>query len=50
MLNYEEVVVYESHAILPEFVIVYKKNGVHKIANWIHDQFVLNFYIFNNFY
>ena len=33
VLNYEEVVVYESHAILPEFVIVYKKNGVHKIAN-----------------
>lgn len=31
-LNYEEVAVYESQAILPEFVIVYNKNGVHKIA------------------
>ena len=31
-LNYEEVAIYESRAILPEFVIVYSKDGVHKIA------------------
>ena len=31
-LNYDEVVVYDCKAIYPEFVIVYKHNGVHKIA------------------
>ena len=31
-LNYEEVVVYKSEAILPEFIVVYKRDSVHKIA------------------
>lgn len=31
-LNYKEVAVYESRAIFPEFVIVYCKDGVQKIA------------------
>ena len=31
-LNYPEVVVYQREAILPQFVIVYRHNGVHKIA------------------
>lgn len=31
-LNYEEIVVYDRDAVLPEFIIVYEKDGVHKIA------------------
>lgn len=31
-LNYEEIVVYDGDAVLPEFIIVYNKNGVHQIA------------------
>ena len=31
-LNYPEVVVYHKEAILPQFVIVYRHDGVHKIA------------------
>ena len=31
-LNYPEVVVYRREAILPQFVIVYRHNGVHQIA------------------
>lgn len=31
-LNYDEVVVFESDAILPEFVVVYCKDNVHQIA------------------
>ena len=32
VLNYEETVVYESGAISPQFVIVYRRDGVQKIA------------------
>lgn len=31
-LNYPEVVVYQKEALLPQFVIVYRLDGVHKIA------------------
>ena len=31
-LNYAEIVVYNPDAVLPRYIIVYKKDGVHKIA------------------
>ena len=31
-LNYDEIVVYNAGAVLPQYVVVYKHNGVHKIA------------------
>ena len=31
-LNYDEIVVYDVRAVLPQFVVVYVHNGVHKIA------------------
>ena len=31
-LNYDEIVLYNHHAILPKYVIVYQKDGVKKIA------------------
>ena len=31
-LNYDEIVVYESNAVWPQYVVVYKLNGVDKIA------------------
>ena len=31
-LNYDEIVVYDVGAVLPQYVVVYKHNGVHKIA------------------
>ena len=31
-LNYDEIVLYHRHAILPKYVIVYQKDGVGKIA------------------
>ena len=31
-LNYDEIVVYDVRAVLPQYVVVYKHNGVHKIA------------------
>ena len=31
-LNYDEIVVYDVRAVLPQFVVVYEHNGVHKIA------------------
>ncbi len=32
VLNYNEIVVFESEAILPEFVVLYRKDGVEQIA------------------
>ncbi len=31
-LNYDEIVVFQSDAILPEFIVLYRKDGVHQIA------------------
>ena len=31
-LNYPEIVVYNPDAVMPRYVIVYQKNGTHKIA------------------
>ena len=31
-LNYEEIVLYNANAILPKYIIVYRKDGVDKIA------------------
>lgn len=31
-LNYDEIVVYDVRAVLPQFVVVYSHDGVHKIA------------------
>ena len=31
-LNYDEIVVYDAGAVLPQYVVLYKHNGVHKIA------------------
>ena len=31
-LNYDEIVVYDVRAVLPQYVVVYEHNGVHKIA------------------
>jgi hypothetical protein len=30
-LNFPELVVYNSEAILPRYIIAYKKDGVHKL-------------------
>ena len=32
-LNYDEIVVYDVGAVLPQYVVLYKHNGVHKIAS-----------------
>ena len=32
-LNYAEIVVYNPDAVVPRFIIVYQKNGAHKIAS-----------------
>ena len=31
-LNYDEIVVYKSNAVWPQYVVVYELNGVDKIA------------------
>lgn len=31
-LNYDEIVVYDVRAVLPQYIVVYEHNGVHKIA------------------
>ena len=31
-LNYDEIVVYQADAVLPQYIVVYKLNGVEKIA------------------
>ena len=31
-LNYDEIVVYDVGAVLPQYVVLYKRDGVHKIA------------------
>ena len=31
-LNYDEIVVYDAQAVLPQYVVVYRHNGVDKIA------------------
>ena len=32
-LNYDEIVVYDADAVLPQFVVVYEHDGVDKIAS-----------------
>ena len=32
-LNYPEIVVYNQNAVMPRYIIVYQKNGTHKIAS-----------------
>ena len=32
-LNYAEIVVYNPDAVMPRYIIVYQRDGVHKIAN-----------------
>ena len=32
-LNYDEIVLYKSEALLPTHFVVYIKDGIHKIAN-----------------
>ena len=31
-LNYDEIVVYDVGAVLPQYIVLYKRDGVHKIA------------------
>ena len=31
-LNYEEIVVYNTESVMPRYVVLYRKDGVHKIA------------------
>ena len=31
-LNYDEIVVYDVGAVLPQYIVLYKHNGIHKIA------------------